>query len=502
MIGCPVETAPPAIIRSSRIRRVNDLTPRRIRKAVSGMDSSLLKHVARGSRWVIPLAALWLGLHGIHRSLWLDEAWVANSIQAMSLGDMFWGGEWLQTSPPLFLLIGRAAVGVFGFSTETLRAVPLAFALVAAVAMLGAARRVAPAWAALAAAALLFPDIAVEYFNSFKQYGAEAAAVSLVLWAIVEYRRLGFAWYCVIVTALLPLAYPLAFLLPGLVLFVYVNDGVRRAGMIAASSGAMLGALHFFFIRPNVEASLWTYWRGSFTEAYTPGVWLWVAATVFLSGRAAMRKNYVALACLLPCLLLIGAELSGWYPASPRTRLFVRPGFILAVAMLLEEFAAWKWIAPVAAVGLAITTVATHRSLPLEDYPAAVSYLREHVAPNDLLLVHPDARQGLELYSAMADWKPPARYGSTGWPCCPRGRTPVRSTEVAVRSDLAALVPNDFQGRVWLFYANRPLHWDYIGLNEGELWRKVLWDRGCPPGEYIALPNLVISPMQCAGIGK
>ena len=466
------------------------------------MDSSLLKHVARGSRWVIPLAALWLGLQGIHRSLWLDEAWVANSIRAMSLGDMFWGGEWLQTSPPLFLLIARAAVGVFGLSTETLRAIPLAFALVAAVAMLGAGRRVAPAWAALAAGALLFPNIAVEYFNSFKQYGAEAAAVSVMLWATVEYRRLGFAWYCLIVTGLLPLAYPLAFLLPGLVLFVYASDGVRRAGMLAASSGGMLGALYFFFIRPNVEPSLWTYWGGSFTDAYTSGVWLWIAATVFLTRRAVLRKKYIELACLLPCLLLLGAELTGWYPASPRTRLFVRPCFLLAAAMFLEEFVTWKWIAPVAALGLAIGTVATHRSEVFEDYPAAVSYLREHVAANDLLLVHPDARQGLELYSAMGGWNPPARYATTGWPCCPRGRTALKSTEAAVRADLAALIPSDFRGRVWLFYANRPLHWEYIGLNEGELWRKITWDRGCPPLEYVALPNLVISPMQCGANGK
>jgi hypothetical protein len=165
--------------------------------------------------------------------------------------------------------------------------------------------------------------------------------------------------------------------------------------------------------------------------------------------------------------------------------------------MFLEEYAQWKWLAPVAAIGLAVTALWTYRSEPFEDYPAAVAYLREHVASNDLLLVHPDARQGLELYSAMAGWNPKARYGTTGWPCCLRGRTPVQSTEAAVRADLEASVPSDFKGRVWLFYANRPLHWQYIGLNEGELWRKVLWDRGCPPGEYVALPNLVISPMQC-----
>lgn len=409
---------------------------------------------------------------------------------------MFWGGEWLQTSPPFFLLTARTAVAVFGLSTETLRAVPLLFALLATVAMLGAARKVAPGWAALAAAALLFPDVAVEYFGSFKQYGAEAAAVAVVLWATTEYQRVGFARYCALVTGMIALAYPLAFLLPGLVLWIGTMEGPRRAAVLTASCATMLAGLYWFFIRPNVEPSLWQYWGGA---SYGPGMWLWTAAVVLLSIRAAARKQTFELVCLLPCLLLIAAEFTGWYPATPRMRLFIRPCFILAAAAFLRDWALPAAVPRVAAVALAIFAFVNHRSEPFEDYPAAISYLREHVQPNDLLLVHPDARQGLQLYAAIAHWDPPARYASTGWPCCLRGRTPARSTEAAVRADLARLIPADFRGRVWLFYANRPLHWDYIGLNEGELWRKITWDNGCPPAEYVALPNLVISPMQCVG---
>lgn len=430
--------------------------------------------------------------------MWLDEAWVANSVRANSLGEMFWGGEWLQTSPPLFLLTARAAVAVFGLSTETLRAVPLLFALLAAVAMLGAARKVAPGRAALAAAALLFPDVAVEYFGSFKQYGAEAAAVAVVLWATAEYQRVGFARYCALVTGLLALAYPLAFLVPALALWICAREGPRRAAVLAASCTAMLAGLYWFFIRPNVEPSLWQYWGGT---SYGPGMWLWTAAVVVLGVRAAARRQTFELACLLPCVLLIAGELTGWYPATPRMRLFIRPCFILAAAAFLEASlpsrARQQVVLQFASIALAAVAITTHVSEPFEDYPAAVTYLREHVQPNDLLLVHPDARQGLQLYSAIAHWEPPARYASTGWPCCLRGRTPAKSTEAAVRADIAKLIPADFRGRIWLFYANRPLHWDYIGLNEGELWRKIIWDNGCPPVEYVALPNLVISPMQC-----
>ncbi len=143
------------------------------------MELLLFKHGRRVAGVVLALGVLWMGLAGIHRSLWLDEAWVANSIHANSLGEMLWGGEWLQTSPPLFLLIARAAVNVFGLSTETLRAVPLLFACIAGIAVWCASGR----WAPLAVAAVLLPGVAVEYFGAFKQYGAEAAAVAVVLWS-------------------------------------------------------------------------------------------------------------------------------------------------------------------------------------------------------------------------------------------------------------------------------------------------------------------------------
>jgi hypothetical protein len=435
---------------------------------------------------------LWIGLAGIHRSLWLDEAWVANSIRANSLAEMFWGGEWLQTSPPLFLLMARVAVNVFGLSTETLRAIPLLFACLAGIAVWGASRRMAP----LAVAVLLFPGVPVEYFGAFKQYGAEAAAAAVVVWATVEYGRVGFPRYVALVIALLPLAYPLAFLIPGLVWFVWKEDGPRQAGILAGGAAAMLGGLYVVFIRPNVEPSLWTYWSDGFADAYTAGVWAWITASLGLALWAVWKKEWVVLACAVPCLLLVAAELSGWYPASPRMRLFVRPCFIVGVALVIERLSGPLWsriLVSVIAVGVVIVSVVGFHNEPLEDYPAAVKYLREHVAKGEILLVHPDARQGLLLYGADL----PARYANTGWPCCARRHMAVRSTEDAVRMDLAALVPADYRGRVWLFYANRPLHWEYLGLNEGELWRKTLWDRGCPPEEYVDLPNLVISPMRC-----
>jgi hypothetical protein len=134
------------------------------------------------------------------------------------------------------------------------------------------------------------------------------------------------------------------------------------------------------------------------------------------------------------------------------------------------------------------------RDRPQEDLAGAMRYLRQNAGPQDLLLVHASNREGFRLYSAMGGWSGPRPvYGDTGAPCCLR--IPSRQTDAA--SDIGVKVPAGYSGRVWLFYTTRPSHWDYVGRNEGEVWRGYLWEHGCPPGPYIALANLAISPMDC-----
>jgi hypothetical protein len=506
-----VETAPSAIIFSSRIRRVNAFHPRRNRKAVSGMGFPLLKHVRGAVRWapaaVVLGAAVQMGLAGLERSFWLDEAWVVNSLRTSSFAEMVRGGDWLQTSPPGFLLAARGAVAAFGWSKAALRSVPLVFTVLAGVAVLGAARRLAPAAAPLTAAALLFPMVAVEYLHAFKQYAGEAAAAAVVLWAAVEYelqpdgRRFAALWLAAV--GLLGLAYPLAFLAPGLLVLVWRRGGWRRAAALALGMAAMLAALYAGSIRPNVGASLWSYWDASWLGAYSAGVWLWLAAAAALTAWGWRQRRYAVVAGALPVLMLAAAEWNGWYPASPRTRLFARPGFLLAAAAVAGPWLArLRWSQPVAAAGamaLAVNAAATYRPQSFEAYDEAVELLRARVALEDLLLVHASAREGFRLHAALKGWEPPARYGDTGWPCCPRGKAFARgrAEAAAVRADLARLAPAGFRGRIWMLYTDRPTHWDFLGLDEGELWRSTLWERGCPPEGYIKLPNLIVAVNRC-----
>ncbi|MBZ5632371.1 MAG: glycosyltransferase family 39 protein [Acidobacteriia bacterium] len=459
-----------------------------------------------------------LGLYGIERSLWLDEAWVANSVNAPTLGGMFYYPNWLQTSPPLFLLIARAAVKVFGLSTVVLRSVPVVLSLLAVWAMLAAARRaVSPPFAVLATAILAFHPTVVEYFRSFKQYGGEVAASSLVLWAAVTYlkqpQRRQFYILLGVVIAAMTLSYPTVFLLPGLIAAVAVGHRAR-AITLAGIAGAVLAILYWFLVRPNYTPALRAYWMSDPETLLAPGT---IAAVVFcvVAGLRAMSRpwNWIAIILLSPCVLLFASEVMGWYPASPRTQLFVRPCFLLLLAMNLEDlvtFTRWRR-APVDAAVILATAVVMFlgvrkqfhegRFQPEEDMSGAVRYLRKNVAPSDLVLVHPSLREGFLLYTAIQGWTAkPVIYGDTGWPCCPRGRPAGQdiSTPEKIRRDLDARIPRDFQGRIWLFYTNRPLHWEYVRVEDSRLWQNYFWSRNCRPDLYIRFANLGLTPMTCA----
>src|SRR5579863_237228 len=214
---------------------------------------------------VLVLAALALGIYGIDRSLWMDEAWVANSVLAPTLSGMFYYPDWLQTSPPLFLLLTRSAVHLFGVSNVSFRLVPLALALVGIAGMIEVSRRLLSApFAATACALLAFHSTAIEYSRTCKQYSGELAASTLILLATLLYLqepvRRRFWWVVGAFVVLLPLAWSAAFLLPGVAIGVLARGGTRRAVSLLMVSGAVLAILGLVFIRPNLSPQLRVYW--------------------------------------------------------------------------------------------------------------------------------------------------------------------------------------------------------------------------------------------------
>lgn len=469
-------------------------------------------------------AVLGLGVYGMDRSLWLDETWVANSVREPSLREMFFYPGWIQINPPLFLLLVRAAVQLIGLSSAAFRIVPLLLAGIAAGVMLALSLRLLPpALAVLATAVVAFDPTVVEYSRTLKPFTAEIAASAWLLTATVRYLqrpdRRRFAWLLLSVAIAIPLAYPSVFLLPGIALAAGSNNW-RRGAWLCIVIGAVFLPVWWLFIHPNLSAQLDQFWAVNDSTGMNAGLLaalLFCVFTAIRTGRTFWRgerstRAWAYLLCVLPCLLLAASGALQLYPVSHRTRLFVLPCFVLLAALTLEELlgklADSKLLPPIAATlacGLALFTVASqiieHRSAPEEDFAGAVAFLRHYAAPSDLILVHACCKEGFELYSALDRWNPPdVLFGDTGWPCCARGKDarPGASSSEAVIHDLDSKIPAGFTGRVWLLYTTRPTHWRYTGLDEGDLWRKHLWDRGCPPGPYLRFANLALSPMNCA----
>jgi hypothetical protein len=448
--------------------------------------------------------ALGLGLYGIERSLWLDEAWVANSVLQPTLSGMFYYPDWLQTTPPLFLLLTRAVVHVFGTSNAAFRTAPLGMALAGVVFMMAASRRlVSLPLAALAAGLLVFHPVAIEYSRTCKQYSGEMAASAAILFFAAVYlqqpdqRRFYGLTGAFVVT--LPLAWSAAFLLPGVAIAVWARGGIRRAATLAFVAVGLLALLYVAFIRPNLAPQLREFWIAN-AQPLSPGVAAAIVFCVVAGAWSARRRNWMLFVAILPCVLLAAANAMHWYPDSPRTRLFALPCFLLGAAMMVQHLVRWRymgtvaWIVLIAAGSQAVwKQVSEHRNQAEEDYAGAVQYLKHHVAPADLLLVHASLIEGFKLY-----WPDNhAIFGDTGRPCCQRGRFTRFSSRPAVLEDLDRKIPKGFTGRLWLAYSTRDTHWNYVGLDEGKLWRNHAWDKGCPPGPYLALANLAISPMDC-----
>jgi hypothetical protein len=431
---------------------------------------------------------------------------------------MFFYSEWLQTSPPLFLLLSRAALLVLGLSDTAFRVVPLALALIGVAAMFRVSARVLSLpWAVLAAAIVAFHPAAIEYSRSAKQYSGELAATALVLLFAVRYVQepspKALRWLAAIVLIAQCLAYPIALVMPGVLLAAY-RVNAKTAIALGAAWGAELTVLWLVFIRPNTAPALRAFWAASSEPMFTP---ILIGAAVFAAietVRALIAWKPIALMCALPCVLLAVANVAGWYPASARMRLWVFPCFVLLLLVELENLARailkseriGAVLAVAAALFFAIAgirgQISQKRYESEEDLHSAFRYLKQHVTPRDLVLVHAAAREGFMLYAVMDGWQGPApNFGSTGWPCCARNRDarPRISIESAAIQDLDRMIPDGFKGRIWLYYPTRPSHWDYVGLDEGALWRNYTWQKGCPPDPYIALKNLALSPMNCAG---
>gem|GEM_PF-1058924 len=341
-----------------------------------------------------------LRTRGLERSLWQDEAWVANSVLASSWHGMFFYDAWLQTSPPLFLVLVRSALSAYGLSDWSLRLIPFLCGAAACIVMWVLIRRLpAPGWSVKLFMIVLFAlsPTAIAYSYVLKQYGAELlSSTGLLLVTLVYVERQSWPRFLILSgTAILSLllGYGTVLFLP--VILVVVSPWFLRwwnrseqdepagaeAGRwwaLCALAAAVVAFEYVYLIIPNSNADLENYWRQPIPEglfgyvnrlysslfelfhhlplprvllsftgariAAVTGAALLLPAVVQRTRVGAWRRDrfeLLALAGLAALTGMIAAELLRVYPLVIRTSLPMLPSLVLVagygVVLIKEE---------------------------------------------------------------------------------------------------------------------------------------------------------------------
>ena len=340
------------------------------------------------------LAGIITRVYYLDRSLWLDEAWVANSIQSASLREAIYYDDWLQTTPPLFIALSRLITALFGTSNVAFRALP-AFAGIVSILLFAfiALRLLKPSYALSAILLFVLSPRLILYSQSLKQYSTDVLS-TLGLMAIgVNYMEKPTDRSFYVLTAgfvaLSFLSYPVMLFLPFLLHAAFTRvdlppgmgatqrtirfSGLRLLVVIVA--GLFVGATNYwFFIQPNRSPTL----TGFFPEGFYQGSdlnkflefygtrFLTLAGPLFFGGHSAWRivaavliviglvylwtsqltsrgikGSGTAILLTVPLAGAIALNLIGFFPLpgfDHRLLLFVFPTTVLAFALGLECF--------------------------------------------------------------------------------------------------------------------------------------------------------------------
>lgn len=398
--------------------------------------------------------------YAVNRSLWLDEALLAESVLARGPRTLLLEPlEYGQTAPPGFLLLQELATALLGTGEYALRLVPLIAGLAALFWFPALARRYVSR-GAVPLAVLLFAlaPFLVYYSSEAKQYSLDALAAVAVLWFAAELRRTPtrrtFAAAAVVGAAAAWVSQPAIFVLAGagLVLGVealWKKDRRRIAGL-AAVGAAWVAAFAAAYLLSRRSLADPEYMRAFWSAGFPDGAAWWPRAVVrlfreplgvvgedptplstmqqwagvlaFALGAAWMvrRGRGVPLALLLaPAGLALAAAALRLYPfgatytTSGRLLIFLLPALVLVVAQGVAGAAAaiGGTGGGVAAGALALALLAVPLLYAAAQVPhlraevkPVLAYAAENRRPGDLLYVHYAGRAPFRYYAGRYGW--------------------------------------------------------------------------------------------------
>jgi len=249
------------------------------------------------------LAGAIVRLSYLERSLWLDEAWVANSIQSPTLYGALYYDDWLQTTPPLFVVMSRVIATLFGTSNVAFRILP-AVAGIISILLFGftAFRLLKPNYAVIATLLFVFNPQLILYSQSLKQYSTDV--LSTVIFIVVGYMYMAKRsdrWFYVLLASFVVLSflsYQVIVFFPFLLYASVFGFDLRRTASVdrgiirliclrlglVVVSVSLVGAINYwFFIRPNKSPALVEFFVEGFYQGQDVGEFLKFYGLKFLT---------------------------------------------------------------------------------------------------------------------------------------------------------------------------------------------------------------------------
>ncbi len=308
------------------------------------------------------------------RSLWLDEAMLANNILGRDFAGLFQQLDNNQGAPIGFLLLQKSITLILGDSEYALRLFPFVAGLVALAAMFALTRRISnPFPAAFALAFFAVTPSLIYYASEVKQYSSDVAITLLFCLLFLKYTQSEIKPKNAVLLALAGalavwFSHPALFVTGalGLALFIPAARAKDKSKIVALLFVAAfwflnLGALYFVNLRQlSTHQFFLDFWSAGFIP-HDSSAFAWLAnsldapfrellglqtdytltAILFLGGllvlvRQGPRFGFFLLAILFLSLL---ASYLTLYPFAGRMILFLAPILILALAEGIEAIA-------------------------------------------------------------------------------------------------------------------------------------------------------------------
>lgn len=381
-----------------------------------------------------------------NRSLFIDEANLARNFAEKSLAQFFQTLDYEQYSPPLFSLIEKCSIHLYGVNEYALRLVPLLSSLLVLFLFYRLSRHfIKNKFILLFAIFILsFSNIFLEYATTVKQYMSDTmVALALAWWAINQHKN-NFSWQDTLKWAsvggiIIWWSMTSVFVLSGIgIYFLWlffekrdresifkilasivvwlISFGIYYFSILKKDVGSdYLNTFHQAFFLPllSTSAADWSQvlaiFRSIFrttvgytTLAYVVGIIGILAGLVF----SIKNRKEESLLLLLPIIVCLAASTLKLYSLMPRLTLFFIPFLLIMVGLGWQEI--YKRIplwGKVIVVVLCFATASLHDSYQffikkyeIEEIQSIMKYVQSHQQADDAIFVYLEAVPAFQFY--------------------------------------------------------------------------------------------------------